>query len=298
MRWLLGALIVLQLAGCEQPPDSPYQPGFGKQPANATQVYVVGILPQHNPQRLTELYGPILEHIDAAIPGVHFKLEASRDYDDFEQKLYGGHFDFAMPNPYQTVLALKHGYRIFGKMGDDESFRGIILVRKDSGIRNISDLKGKKIAYPARTALASAMMPQYYLHTHGIDVNRDVENLYVGSQESAIMSVFRANVAAGATWPPPWQAFSAEHPEMASQLEVKWQTEPLMNNGWVVRSDVAPELTKQFAAVLFGLHASIQGKQMLARLPLSRFEPASDASYAPVRAYLETFSRTVRPVER
>lgn len=245
-----------------------------------------------------EMYGPILEHLGTAMPGVHFRLEASRNYEDFDKKLYNGRFDFAMPNPYQTVLSLKHGYRVFGKMGDDENFRGLILVRKDSGIRVVHDLKGKKLAYPGPTALAATMMPQYYLHTQGLDVNRDIENVYVGSQESSILNVFRRQVAAGATWPLPWQQFSAEHPDQASQLEVKWQTESLPNNGWVVRNDVPPELASQFARALFGLNGSEEGRKMLARLPIARFEPATDATYAPVRAYLEVFSKTVRPVEQ
>ena len=50
-------------------------------------------------------------------------------------------------------------------------------------------------ALPSRM-LAATMMPQYYLHTHGIDVNRDVETRYVGSQESSILNVLRGHVAA------------------------------------------------------------------------------------------------------
>jgi len=294
-----GTLIaVLLVAACGKSPDASYEPSFSHQAQADVKEYVVGIHPLHSPQRLMETYGPILEYIEAAIPGVHFRLEASRNYEEFDKKLYSGRFDFAMPNSYQTVLSLKHGYRVFGKMGDDGNFRGIILVRKDSGIRAVSDLKGKKVAYPAPTALAATMMPQYYLHTHGIDVNRDIENLYVGSQESSIMNVLRGHAAAGATWPLPWLTFSAEHPAEANQLEVKWQTETLPNNGWVVRQDVPPALASQFATALFGLNDSAQGRKMLARLPISRFEPASDATYAPVRDYLEVFSRSVRPVER
>jgi len=41
-----------------------------------------------------------------------------------------------MAQPYRPCV-LKHGYRIFGKMGDDQDFRGIILVRKDGGIRTV-----------------------------------------------------------------------------------------------------------------------------------------------------------------
>jgi phosphonate transport system substrate-binding protein len=298
MRYWGALIAVLLVAACGKSQDTVYEPSFSNQAKTEVKEYVVGIHPLHNPQRLMEMYGPILEHIDAAIPGVHFRLEASRNYEDFDKKLYSEHFDFAMPNPYQTVLSLKHGYRVFGKMGDDDNFRGIILVRKDSGIRTVSDLKGKKVAYPAPTALAATMMPQYYLHTHGIDVNRDIENIYVGSQESVIMNVLRGHVAAGATWPLPWLTFSAEHPDQASQFEVKWQTETLPNNGWVVREGVPPELASQFATALFGLNDSAHGRKILERLPITRFEPATDATYAPVRDYLEVFSRTVRPVER
>lgn len=298
MKGLMALLLMLAIAGCGNEQGSGYQPGFNNKAESGVPEYVVGIHPLHNPQRLLELYGPLLEQINADIPGVRLRLEASRNYEEFDRKLYSAHFDFAMPNPYQTVLSLKHGYRIFGKMGDDKDFRGIILVRKDGGIRTVSDLKGKKVAYPAITALAATMMPQYYLHTHGIDVNRDIENLYVGSQESSIMNVFRGYAAAGATWPIPWRTFRAEHPEMASQLEVKWQTAPLVNNGWVVRNDIPPALADQFAAALFNLNTGEPGRKLLERLPISRFEPATDASYKPVRDYLEVFSRTVRPVER
>lgn len=293
--WLLAALLV---AGCGGQQDAGYQPAFGEQVStDGVREYVVGIHPLHNPKRLFEVYGPIIEYIDANIPEARFRLEASRNYEEFDRKLDAGHFDFAMPNPYQTVRSLKHGYRVFGKMGDDENFRGIILVRRDSGIREVADLKGKKVSYPAPTALAATMMPQYYLHTHGIDVNRDIENLYVGSQESSIMNVLRGHVAAGATWPVPWKTFQQEHPDLAAQLDVKWRTGTLPNNGWVERNDVPPELANKFAALLFGLNESEQGRAMLARLPISRFEAATDKTYQPVKDYLKVFSGTVRHVD-
>lgn len=297
MKWWAILAMAMLAGACGKSDDAPYQPVIG--PGNPGRVaeYVVGIHPLHNPQRLMEIYGPIVEHINHKLPEAHLKLEASRNYEEFEKKLYAGHFAFAMPNPYQTVQSLKHGYRVFGKMGDDQNFTGIILVRKDSGIREVSDLKGKAVAYPAKTALAATMMPQYFLHTHGIDVNRDLENRYVGSQESSILNVYYGHVAAAATWPVPWKTFSTEKPEMASQLVVQWETAPLPNNGWVVRKDIPAPLAEQFSRLLFDLHQSEQGRRMLERLPLSRFEPASDETYRPVRDFLEEFSRTVRQID-
>lgn len=301
MKWweLCCLLIVVLLTNsCDKQDATTYQPTYSESKSSTTLEYVVGVHPLHNPQKLFEVYGPIVDHLNAKIPNAHFHLEASRNYEEFDKKLYSGYYDFAMPNPYQTLRSIKAGYTVFGKMGDDDEFRGIILVRKDSGVRSVLDLKGKKVSYPAITALAATMMPQYYLHTHGLDVNRDIENVYVGSQESSIMNVYLGQVSAGATWSVPWKAFIKEHPDKASQLEVKWQTESLPNNGWVVRKDVPPEMSQKVASALFELNASEEGRKMLERLPISRFEIANNATYKPVEDYLERFSKVVRPIER
>lgn len=290
-------ITVILVSACDNQTEEAYQPILSPENPTPVMEYVVGIHPLHNPQRLMELYEPIVAYINKFIPQAHFQLEASRNYEEFEKKLYAGNFAFAMPNPYQTVQSLKYGYHVFGKMGDDEVFRGIILVRKDSGIKKVTDLKGKAVSYPAATALAATMMPQYYLHTHGFDINKDIENFYVGSQESSIMNVLRGHVAAGATWPVPWKAFEKEHPDMASELEVKWQTESMLNNGWVVNQNVPVEIKDKFAQALFSLQDSPEGKAMLEKLPISHFEPATDETYHVVHAFLEKFSKTVRPID-
>lgn len=112
------------------------------------------------------------------------------------------------------------------------------------------------------------------------------------------MSVLRGHVAAGATWPVPWNIFRRENPQLASQLVVKWQTETLPNNGWVVRADVQRALADQVGAVLFGLDETAAGRSMLSKLGVERFEPASNDTYKPVQRYLKAFSATVRPIEQ
>lgn len=292
----MPVLFCFLLAACGKPSGDLYQPTLGSRGEAAVMAYVVGIHPLHNPQRLLEVYGPIVDHIDAAMPEIQLKLETSRSYEEFEKKLYGGHFDFAMPNPYQTVLALKRGYRVFGKMADDAEFRGLILLRRDSPVRTVADLKGKTVAYPAPTALAATLLPQHYLHTHGLNIRHDIENLYVGSQESAIVSVQRGHAAAAATWPLPWKNFSAEHPELASQLVVKWETRSLPNNAWVARQDMPAAVSRRFAELLFGLKDSEAGQQMLRHVPVTSFAPARDDTYEPVREFLANFANTVRPI--
>lgn len=294
--WIV--LVALLLVGCGQnEAGKTAEPQYSSKAPETGKEYVFAIHPLNNPARLFEIYGPVIDYLNRNIPGTVFKLEASRNYEEFEKKLYARQFDFALPNPYQTLSSLNHGYHVIAKMGDDYKFTGVILVRRDSGIKQIADLKGKKVSYPARTALAATMMPQYYFQTHGLDVNRDIENLYVGSQESSIMNVYLGNVAAGATWPLPWEAFQKEHPDQARELELKWETQPMLNNGVVVRDDVPEQLARRVAQLLDTLHTNAEGKAMLARMPLSRFELADDKRYRVIEEFLHKFSRTVYPID-
>ncbi|SEH06347.1 ABC transporter%2C phosphonate%2C periplasmic substrate-binding protein [Candidatus Venteria ishoeyi] len=140
------------------------------------------------------------------------------------------------------------------------------------------------------------MLPQWYLYSHGLNILEDIENRYVGSQESSIMNVYLKQTLAGATWPPPWRAFAKERPEVAQALEIKWQTQPLPNNGLVVRKDVPQALVDAVGSLLFQLHTHETGRQILAAMELSRFEAANYATYQPVREFLKKFEQQVRPI--
>ncbi len=294
----LLSTIIISLTACDTPRSAQYSPTYGESPAGEeTTHYVFGVHPLHNPQRLHDVFGPLADLLTEKIDGATFKIEASRNYAAFDEKLYAGKFEFALPNPYQTLLSLQHGYRVFGKMGDDERFRGIILTRRDRLIRDVMDLEGQAVCFPAPTALAATMMPQMYLQEHGLDVENDIETKYVGSQESSIMNVLLGNVAAGATWPPPWEALSAERPRLLNELEVKWETEPLINNGLVVRLDVPLEIVGEVSEILFHLHETESGRNILERMALTQFESASDDTYQVVSEFLASFHRDVRPIE-
>lgn len=111
------------------------------------------------------------------------------------------------------------------------------------------------------------------------------------------MNVVLGNTAAGATWPPPWHAFELDHPASAALLKVKWQTATLPNNSLMARDDFPPDLLQRIGDTLCRLHESGAGRELLAPLPLSRFEPADATTYAPVVRFVERFATTVRPLD-
>lgn len=289
--------IILIVSGCQKKEADVYTPLYSDKPIfKEKKIYTFGVHPLHNPQHLFEVYKPLVDYINKHLTDSELRLESSRDYPAYDRKLFSGHFDFALPNPYQTVTATKHGYKIFGKMGDDENFRGIILLRKDSTIKNVADLRGKIVSYPAPTALAATMMPQWFLHINGLDINKDITNNYVGSQESSIINVYLGKSDAAATWPPPWIAFIKQKPEIAKEVMIKWETSSLPNNGLVVRDDVPEALVDKVAKIIFSLHTHEQGKKILKAMELSKFEAADNATYAPVREFIQKFESTVRKI--
>lgn len=282
------------LYGCSPSDHAEYRPEFVDAPLSDRQTYRFGVHPLHNPKRLSQVFSPLMDYLNEQIPSAHFVLEASRDYPAYDAKLDERLHDFSLPNPYQTLRAVDVGYRVFAKMGDDHNFRGIILLRRDSMIERVTDLKGEAVSYPAPTALAATMMPQAFLQQNGIDVMSELDNRYVGSQESSIMNAFLGQTAAAATWPPPWRALKAERPELAEQMIVKWRTEPLINNGVVAHPAVPERLVERVKALLIELHGHERGRTILRRMELSRFEPASDATYEVIRDFLAEFSEEVR----
>lgn len=294
---LLASLTILLTACDKAPTDNAVQ--YSATPSeDAEIVYRIAIHPLHNPKKLFEAYEPLVDYINSQLQNIHLELEASRDYSTYEKKFRARAPALLLPNPWQTLQAMERGYHVIAMAGDADDFKGIFIVRKDSNIKLLDDLKGNTISYPAPTALAAAIMPQYFLYTNGIDINQDIQNLYVGSQESSIMNVYLGKVAAGATWPPPWRLFQKDHPEKAKQLKMIWQTPPLINNSVMVRDDVPEAISKQIQDILVGLADMPQGQAILAGMETARIYAANDADYNVVREYIKHFEDIVRPVEK
>jgi len=294
----LACLIAaVMLSACEQPPaEKPLQ--YSGAPVDAAMpIYRIAVHPLHNPQKLSKAYQPLVDLLNRRLPGGRIELEASRDYQAYEQKFRARAPAFLLPNPWQTLEAMKVGYHVIAMAGDAEDFKGIFIVRKDSNVRTPADLRGMAVSYPSPTALAAAMMPQYYLHSHGIDIDKDIRNVYVGSQESSIMNVYLGKTAAGATWPPPWRLFQTDNPREAAQLKVIWETPPLLNNSVMVRDDVPDAIRNGVRTALIDLARTADGQAILAGMQTARFHAADDASYDIVREYIKRFEKEVRPVE-
>lgn len=298
MRQLHSLLFLMActilLAGCSQEDSAPHTPAVEAADSNIKE-YSLAVLPLHNPTRLFEVFQPLINYLNARTPNATFKLEASRDFASFNTKLKTQAAPFAIANPYQVTMAIDSGYNVFAKMGDDFNFRGTILVRKDSNIKTPQDLKGKIMSFPAPSALAATMLPQYFLHQHGLDINKDITNKYVGSLESAIMSVYVGNSTAAGGWQISWENLAKQNPELKEKIKVMWQTQSLPHIGVVARPDVPDKLVKHVQKLLVDLDKAPEGKKILQPMRLSKYEVATNQTYDVVRDFVREFYKTVRP---
>jgi phosphonate transport system substrate-binding protein len=284
---VLMVLTLTALVGCDSEPSS-YQPQGQLVERN---YYVFGVHPYLTPEKTFERYAPLLAYLEQQIPTVSFVLETSQTYTEYEQKLYTGKFHFSLPNPYQTYQAIDSGYRVVVKTTPDSLFRGLLVARKSAQITNTNQLKHKTISFASPTALAATMMPLFYLQTHGLDVHQDINIIYTQTPYSTIMSAYSGDSLMAGTWPVSWQAWQSAYPELASEMEVVWETESLVNNSIVASPMVSEAISQQIGESLVGLANTEEGKAILARSGIEGFGWATNDHYLPVRAYIERYNR-------
>ncbi|NWF66909.1 MAG: phosphate/phosphite/phosphonate ABC transporter substrate-binding protein [Campylobacterales bacterium] len=284
--YILSLIFIFFFSGCDNKEEYKIESqDFNKH------IYIFGIHPYLNSQHMYNVYEPIMRYLEKKVPNAKFFLETSNDYAHYEQKLYVGHFDFALPNPYQTIKSLKIGYNVVAKMYPDEVFRGIIVSRIDNKIDNFEQLKGKKVSFPAKTDLAASMMPLMFLHENGINVNKDITKNFVGSQYSSIMNAYTKDSIVAATWPPPWHGWCMENPEKAKEMKVVWQTDHLVNNSVIVKSGVEESISISVANVLANMRFDEEGIKLLKNAGFEGFELATNQNYDKVKIFLDKYEK-------
>ena len=126
-------------------------------------VYTVAVVPQHPPVVIRHNWRPVLDGLSRAA-GVRLRLLQYRSIPAFEKAVLAGIPDIAYMNPWHMVMAReRQGYVPLLRDGR-KRLVGILVVRRDSGIRRLSDLDGKRIGFPAPNAFGASLYMRALLH--------------------------------------------------------------------------------------------------------------------------------------
>ncbi|MBI5923335.1 MAG: phosphate/phosphite/phosphonate ABC transporter substrate-binding protein [Betaproteobacteria bacterium] len=168
-------------------------------PASAgdEKVYTFAAMPSSPPVTLHMQWMPFVERLSRETR-LEFRIKLYENMAEFEKDIWSGAPDFIFSSPLQLMVAhASSGYAPLLR-GRRPVTVGL-FVRKDSPIRSIDDLVGKKIAFVGNKALCSVAM-QHLLAKHKAQLSFEKE--YAGSTKNVIINVLLGKSDAGSVFMP------------------------------------------------------------------------------------------------
>ncbi len=172
------------------------------------------------------------------------------------------------PDLKPLILAYNHTIKL----------KGYLLVRNDSGVQTISDLKGKPFSFPKR----SLNHCYVFIHTSIQEAGHDPAGFFAPSPcppntEAAIDAVLEGKAAATAVDGVTLETYRSRKPGRANQLRVVKESCLYPTATFIYKPDSAdPAMVKKFQEGMTTAHTRILGRQMLNLWRLSNFGQVPD----------------------
>ena len=289
MRQLRGGetsrfgLALLLLVSSVQAPEPAIAEGEVCLGAQGGHRWRVGIVPQLPPREIVSTWTPVLKEVGHRA-GQCLVLVVAPSIPALEQQLRAGTLDFAFLNPYHQVMAQRwRGFIPLVRDGQTP-LEGILVVRKDSPLRRLSDLNGATVAFPAPNAFAASLLPRALLAKDGIRINPSYVRTHSNVYRAVILGSSRAGGGVNNT-------LQRERPEVRQQLRVLWRTPPFPAHPFSAAPTVPAAVRQAVQAGFLELGRTPHGRQLLAKVQLPKVVKADHArDYAPLAALgLERF---------
>ncbi|MDD5372742.1 MAG: PAS domain S-box protein [Sulfurimonas sp.] len=126
--------------------------------------------------------------------------------DEIDRKIKNRELDIITTNPAH-FLQVRQSYQLSGAIATLEGFKngistnklaGVIITKKDSGIKTLQDLKNKTISTPSKKHMGAFRVQAYELYLNNIDISKISKNIIEtkGSHQETVYTVLdgRADV--------------------------------------------------------------------------------------------------------
>jgi phosphonate transport system substrate-binding protein len=229
--------------------------------------------------------------------GLELQLEVPASSEELVSKFGENKPCFGLLNSQSYVVAnTKHGatakLRIM-RYGTG-LYYGMIVVKASSGIKSLSDLNGKTIAYTDKLSTSGYLYPKKLLEKKGVKPSK---TLFLNSHEEVITQVYTGKVDAGAAFYSP-ESPSGEirdarnrvikkYPNVGKELVILAKTDPILNDPIAFSKTISPEVIKKITIALVKIAATEEGKKLLKDMyGIEGFVRASDNEYNSLRTVL------------
>ena len=256
---------------------------------SSTKVYTFDVVPQLTAAKIYTTWSPLLQRVGQEA-GLCFELRVSSTIPEFEQKLLKGEPEFVFLNPYHAVLAQqKKKYQPL--LADSEDLlTGILVVRADSPIKSLDELKGQNISFPAPNSFAASLLIRAELAKRKIDTNP----VFVKTHSNVYRSVIGKDAIAGGGVN---NTLDNEAPEVRQQLRVLFETQAYTPHPVATHPSVAGAVRERFLKAMLKLTQDEEGRKLLDGINLSKPQAVTYAKhYKPLESLqLEKFLVLMAP---
>lgn len=220
-------------------------------------------------------------------------------YSQLIRAIAEGRVDFAFLSPLGYVTAAQVAdaeILLKCERGGQPFYWSVILVRRDSGLHSLGDLKGKRIAFTHLGSTSGYVVPLSALLAEGIDPDRFFgEIVYAGGHSAVIRAILAGEVEAGATFADDpegregaWTAEEFIAATEAAKLVPIYFSPPIPGDTFTVTARMRESqaaLVEQVRTVLLAMGQSNAGRLILGDLySIDNLIPGQDADYDVVRA--------------
>lgn len=251
----------------------------------ADNALVLGIFPRRNAAVTIKLFRPMAEYLSAELQR-DVQIKTNKNFNIFWDELKAEKFDIVHFNQYHYVVARKEfGYEVILKNEEQNqaTIAGSVLVRKDSGLKTIADLKGRKIVFGGGPkAMQSYIVATYLLRQGGLQAGDYVEE-FAKNPPNAIMSAYYHQADAAGSGDGVLMLPVVRQKIDINQMHFLVRGEQLPHLPWAIRKDLPWELRLQIQRLLIDLKNHDKGRAILKKARLTGLRLATDPEYNPHR---------------
>ena len=238
-------------------------------------VYTFGVVPQQAASEMAETWVPFLAWLSAN-SGVRLRFVTAPDIPAFETRMGKGEYDLAYMNPlHYTVFHKKSGYEALAKERD-RRLKGILVVRKDSQIKDIKGLSGSTLVFPSPAAFAASILPRAALLKAGVNFTTK----FVSSHDSVYLNVTQGLYPAGGGI---IRTFEMLDEATRNQLRVLWTTPAYTPHAIASHPRLPKAIVSKLQTTLAGMAGNPAGQKMLKLIGFSGIEIAHDNDWDDIR---------------
>lgn len=230
----------------------------------------IGLVPEQDIRKMAARYEPLAEYLGEKLR-LKVILVYLDNYGEVCDKFINKQLDAAFFGSFSYALThVKAGIEPVARPDYQgvSTYRGLIVVRKDSNIKNAADMKGKRLALVHQATYAGYLYPLYYFEEHGI---RNLEAyfskiVFAGSHDKTIFEVLRGEADIATPKDLVYQRMLKENPDLEKKLVILAVSEPVPSNTLCVSKELDPGLKNKIKGVLLNLNNDPEAKPVLESL--------------------------------